>query len=1632
MTSPNFHVFLSHNSADKPAVEELAIRLKADGLESWLDKWHLIPGEPWQQALEKALSDSKSVAVFVGPTGFGPWQNEEMRAALAKRVSESAGNFRVIPVLLPGGTREERSRLPPFLLASTWVEFRKSLDEEEAYHRLKSGILGLPPGLAPGQSLYEGQCPYRGLQVFQPEHSAFFFGREARIEWLLNALRPSQPYTQGVPQRENRFLAIVGASGSGKSSLARAGLVPALKNGKLEGSENWPIIIFRPGHDPLENLAVALAGDKTIGNRLGDVGELISKLESSDSRLHLTIRVALGAAPETQRVVLLIDQFEEIFTLHSDEKSNPRASRSFRDIRKMSTSDTRRKAFIDNLIYAAGIGDGQVIVVLTMRADFYSKCAAYPHLAAALTDHQELVGPMTETELREVIERPAQMVGLELEPGLTEMLLSEMEDQPGALPLLQHALWELWQRREGRRLTVAAYRAIGGLEGALEQQANEIFAGLSPSEQETCRRIFLRLTQPGEGSEDTKRRVAINQLGDTAEISSVINRLANVRLITTEKDSFVEVSHEALIRSWSKLRGWIESDRESLRTQHRLTEAAAEWNQSQRDPGYLYQGARLAEAEEWSKTPESDLTREELEFLTASLELRDRGKREEMERRAREVETLKKLAESEHQRAGEQAKAARRSRWQTRAAMGLATLAVAAFFWAVRAQQQARTEQIAAIKAQKEAEDNAHQAEQARLQTEEARKQIEETLASNLLDRIHSVPGHFGLNEFSNFWQIAGMREKDEHLRSRVLSMGFESESGALRLINRAPHVARAIVGLDPERRERILKGTIWPVLNQQEPSVALRLAAVRLGIALNLQGIVGDVNFGEQAVRSLTEAIHNSTNPQLLKALADDLVIAIHSTPPEESQAAIRPIVAAIQTTSDPQVLRRFCKALEGFPGRLSPQDGRRVADRLLTIMDNTPRPEVIQELSNCLASLPEDIDLINLDIAKGIAYVVKAIESTKRSEVHDSLIAAVMTSVKRLKPAECQATAELILESMKRAHDSETSRVLARCLSDVSVQLAQTDANRGTRFLLQGMQITEEIEPLKELSLGINRLQDRLSDEDANSGVRRLLQVMSVKQSSHDLKELAENLAHFPGQRTADDVQQAKQRLFDFFANTVLTPPDVDELGTGIAALPGTLSLEEGEALYRDILAALKTVTNTESIRPIGNGLRMIGTKLTREISIPMAERVLAAMESSKDPEQLQALAQSLRGMELAIDSKQVAKAYDIISKKMQEPQLQPISLCLLVESLSIIPEDIPMAIANDAIEKMLKILEYKNSDVVALVVKNLGLVGGDISSDVGHQAISQILERIKNTRESSLVQVLCLGLSSLSAELQKVGKLTGSDAVFVVQQLAFAMDATNDSASLFSLAQSMEKVAPLIPQSENREVVRLVIEQNLRSIESTRDPIVIGQLARIWQVMARRMTQQETHDAFEKILEANEDLINKDVRPALCRAAVALANATDASHAKDALWHLLSALHFDHEENVLQIMLEGINQLAPRIPLSDVTAARLAIISTTGDHAKINEQVFEHLVRALNGLPGSLETTEFIELLKSPFCTGAAQRTLLEVLEKKTGMRFEGNPWKLVDQAKEAGIDPMKFSQPAIAPNPLSAKTDYFHSP
>ena len=604
-----YQTFLSHNSADGALVEELARRLEKDSISCFLDRWHLIPGEAWQPALEAGLSDSASCVVFIGPSGLGPWQSEEMRVAIDRRVTDQDAQFRVIPVLLPGAIRERRSQLPDFFQAATWVEFRQSLDEQDSYHRLKQGILGLAPGPAPGTALLEGDCPYRGLDKFddREEDARLFFGRDPDIDWMLEQLGKDF----GTP-RESRFLAVVGASGSGKSSLVRSGLIPAIRRGasrtgkRITESENWPVITMRPGPDPLSSLAIALHGESSTQTVVGDALDFARKLQEDERRLHVTSEMAVkNLGSDDCRLLLVVDQFEETFTGRPD------------------ANDSIRKTFIDNLVYAAKQPGGKTIVLLTVRSDFYGSCAENPQLAVLLGENQYAVTALDELELEDAILRPAQLCGLELQDGLLELLKHDMREQPaGALPLLQQTLLMLWHRRQGRRMTVEAYQAIGGLKGALETHANEVFSGLSEAEQTVCQQVFLRLTQPGHGTEDTRRNVTSKELEPLDPNQNVLRRLTDARLITIEKDendpahTKTEIAHEALIGGWSRLRGWLDENREHRIRHHHLIRAAKEWHDG---TGDILRGHRLNNAIELRKSMGGWLAPLEQQYIRKSL-----------------------------------------------------------------------------------------------------------------------------------------------------------------------------------------------------------------------------------------------------------------------------------------------------------------------------------------------------------------------------------------------------------------------------------------------------------------------------------------------------------------------------------------------------------------------------------------------------------------------------------------------------------------------------------------------------------------------------------------------------------------------------------------------------------------------------------------------------------------------------------------------------------------------------------------------------------------------------------------------------------------------------------------------------
>jgi WD40 repeat protein/transcriptional regulator with XRE-family HTH domain len=423
-----------------------------------------------------------------------------------------------------------------------------------------------------------GRSPYPGLAMFQPEDAELFFGRAALVDELVRRIG------------QRRFLAVFGPSGAGKSSVVRAGLIPAV---------GGPVVVLTPGAHPMAELAVHLARHAGV-----PASGLLDELRAEPARASLMVRQGLPDTPGDIDLLVVVDQFEELFVSCADPGE--------------------RAQFVAALLAMCGEPGGRARVVLAVRADHYARFTEYPELLAALADAQVLIGGMSPVELREAVTKPAEQCGARVEGALVATIVAEVADSPGALPLAAHALREAWHRRHGAIVTLAGYQAAGGVAGAIAQTAEAVYDRLDDRQRDTARQALVRLVAFGEGVEDTRRRVPRGDL-DLPGIGSVLDQLAVARLIVLGEDT-VEIAHEALIRAWPRLQRWLSTDRDGLRTHRQLTEAAQSWVSLARDPGALYRGARLAVAREWA-TRTGDcaaMTAVERAFLDASVELADR------------------------------------------------------------------------------------------------------------------------------------------------------------------------------------------------------------------------------------------------------------------------------------------------------------------------------------------------------------------------------------------------------------------------------------------------------------------------------------------------------------------------------------------------------------------------------------------------------------------------------------------------------------------------------------------------------------------------------------------------------------------------------------------------------------------------------------------------------------------------------------------------------------------------------------------------------------------------------------------------------------------------------------------------
>jgi WD40 repeat protein/DNA-binding SARP family transcriptional activator len=459
-----------------------------------------------------------------------------------------------------------------------------------------------------------GPCPYRGLAAFREEDAPFFFGREAFSAQLLEAV-----------QHRSLVAVIVGSSGSGKSSSVFAGLLP-----RLRAEADWLIVDARPGSYPFRAVAgaltTALEPDLTETERLIETQKLATALQQGDLDLYHVAMRALEVHSYARRLLLVIDQFEELYTLCPEPE--------------------RQRSFLEALLAAVQAGSGQrrspLVLLLTLRADFMGQALAHRPFADALQDGSLLLSPMNREELRAAIEKPAELQGATFEPGLVERILDDVGDEPGNLPLLEFALTLLWERQTYGLLTHAAYEDIGSVDGALARYADQVYGELGGSERDQARQVFVQLVRPGEGTEDTRRVATRAELGDANW--ALVQHLADRRLAVTGRDEAgtetVEVVHEALIQGWWVLRGWMEADCAFRTWQERLRAALRGWEASERDEGALLRGAPLVEAEGWLAERATELSPAELGYIEAGIKLRERRQTERDRRRRRIIAGL--------------------------------------------------------------------------------------------------------------------------------------------------------------------------------------------------------------------------------------------------------------------------------------------------------------------------------------------------------------------------------------------------------------------------------------------------------------------------------------------------------------------------------------------------------------------------------------------------------------------------------------------------------------------------------------------------------------------------------------------------------------------------------------------------------------------------------------------------------------------------------------------------------------------------------------------------------------------------------------------------------------------------------
>ena len=1346
-----YDVFLSYARSDGGPAAELNDALRARGLHTFFDRSELRPGLRWIPALEDAIGRSNAVAILVGRHGIGNTQQYERELALVRQTRDNS--FPVIPVLMPGCEN------PPtgFLQLLTWIDISRDngmLRQDEGLQALCRAInrQAVPPS-----ALRMQVCPYRGLEPFREEDAAFFCGRIDAIRSLVSKIAT---YT---------VVAIVGPSGSGKSSLIFAGLLPALR--QQRETTVWDVVSFRPGASPLRALATAFgAVPENTGPAATDTyleNEAAAYRTGDPGKLSRIISDRLDAAPEKpDRILIYVDQWEELYAMATTEDAE-NSRRHASDVDK----------FIALLVAAASGQKSRATVVLTVRADFYNSLIKHTSLSTLLPHQQVNIPPMQPGDLRSAIETPAKKAGLSFAPpALIDQILSDVGTEEGRLPLLQFALKETWERRQGDRLTAEAYMEVGGVQGAIQKTAERAYATLTTVQQEAARRLFLRLVAPGEGQEDTRARSAIP---DDPQQRDIINLFSNprTRLLVTGYETTegsapplagrdlratVEIAHEALIRRWPTLRRWVDANRESLRARAAILRAKAEWEEKGKADKYLLDpGIRLERGRSLLDSPGDVPVDDIRDFVDRSIKKEERRLEAEREaaladqKRIAEAERQAKEAAEEAARLSEYARSAaeisrRKLRNRLIAAATAAIVALLAFFGAGIEWYLARENaQKAVLNAQAAVE-------QARL-TERQLGRANQALAEGLLNNLDLTSDRpLTERQRNTLWKLTTSPEAVHRHFISILSANPEEVA---RVAARFGVVSRSL-GLQwpsPAEAEQLLSRAIAAVERADARSEAS--IVVSEDLAARLTG--GEV---QQTVEFMIQRISQTDNLLAARLLANASQALEKKLTEAQAQEVLASAVQQSGQTTNPFALSSLIRATEKLPATLTEEQAQQLLVRALQQLGQTTNPYALRDLAKSIHALPAKPT--EEQVQKALAWLLQQIGQTKDPFVQRGALEALAYFTTNLTEAQAQGALAALLKQVRLTTDSGTLGMLADVIQRLPTKLTDSQTQQVSSALSQRISETPDPNALRALAEAFQEYPTAMTDKQARQALAPLVQQITQTSNEKVLQAIGGALDAFAPKLTAVQAQQAFESLVRQIRQTT-DPSPLEALSQGFQALATRLTEPQAEQELSLVL---------EQIREIP----------------PTTATVVA-------PHALQALAQAFEALAPKLSNAQVQKANVLMYERIGETT-DEYELSALAQEFQALAPKLNETQAEQALVGLLRRIDQTPLDASA---QEIGALAPRLAEAPAEQALVVMLQKVGATKNSDTLQALAQAIRAL------VPKVSAAQAkqVFTAAKSSLAWAATDEEAADWArtLVASLLHVAD---RDESHELVAALV--------------------------------------------------------------------------------------------------------------------------------------------------------------------------------------------------------------------------------